>query len=216
MVLIWPYSSCLRTTARLLAAAASEAFAAFSARRIGFNRPERIRDVLEGADHRAAILRVGLIEFRFGLLLFMQQRAGIEDGLRDVAAKRVERGRRHEEIRQIGGARASLSRQADERQPVGGRDADQGAGGIQIGLGGADVGTVLHESRGQAYRQRVRELERSQFEFLDDFVVGILPGQRGQEVAVEPERFFQRRKRLFRLRESRLLRAHRRRRPGRG
>src|SRR5581483_12444448 len=53
--------------------------------RIGLNGAQRVGDVLERDDHRAAVLRLRLLERRLRRLLAEEQRAAVEDRLGDTA-----------------------------------------------------------------------------------------------------------------------------------
>ena len=65
---------------------------------IGLDRAQRIGDVLKCGDHRAAILRLGLIVRGLCRELPVQQRAAVEDRLGDAAGRFPKPDARREQL----------------------------------------------------------------------------------------------------------------------
>ena len=131
---------------------------------IGLQRPQRISDVLARLDHRAAILRRGLLERRDGGALLVQQRAGVEQRLRDTAGDAPHAGARREHIGEAAGGGAKRRADGELRQLVCGRHADLGGCCMKLRLGGADIRTLFDKLRWQADRQIVRQMHAVEVE----------------------------------------------------
>ena len=101
---------------------------------------------------------------------------------------------------------AGIGGQRDIGQPVGDRDADLGAGGVQVGLGLQHVGTLGHECGRQAHRQILRQLQARKLECLRRRLAGKSPGQNGQQIVQLRRLLDQRRQGGGDLRELRFLR----------
>ena len=95
--------------------------------------------------HRAAILRCRLIEGSLRRELAVQQGAAVEERLRNDAGRGPEADARREQLIDRQRGAADVARQRDVGQAVGDGDADLGAGGLQIGFGGAHVRALLDE-----------------------------------------------------------------------
>ena len=79
---------------------------------------------------------------------------------------------------------------------------------MQLRLGGAHVGPLLHKLRRQADGQILRQVHAVELERLGDFVRGKLTGERGELVARLRQLLLQRRQRCAGLRQLRFLRQH--------
>ena len=89
------------------------------------------------------------VESGLGGALFVQQGAGVEHGLRHIAGQCPEGGAgRHEQLADLGRRPApglAVSVNCGSRLAM--ATPIVGAGGMQLGLGGADIGALLDELR---------------------------------------------------------------------
>ena len=125
-------------------------------------------------------MRIGLLKPCLRGAFLGGKRATVEDRLQYARPDRRARQARTEQ--RVGAERLRVEPevQGDVGELVGGRDADQGAGRMQIGFGGAHVRPLLDHLGRQADRQLVRQLEVGQRKLLAESLVGKAPGQGGQ------------------------------------
>jgi hypothetical protein len=143
-----------------------------------------VGDVLEGREHRRAVLLAGLDVGRLGGLFLMHQGAALEDRRGDGRAQVPEAQARAEHMAEGERGAAGVAGELDIGQPVGDGDADAGAGGMHVGLGLHDVRPLLDQGRGQAERQVLRQGQAGQVDDRRRRLAGELAGEHGQEVVL--------------------------------
>ena len=116
-----------------------------------------------------------------------------------------EAGAGGEQLVKSQGGVAGIGGEGDVGQAVGDGNADLRAGGVEIGLGLADIGALRHELRGQAEWEFGGELQAGEIELGGGSLVRKMAGQHGEEVAQLGGLFDQRREQGGGLRERRFL-----------
>ena len=150
---------------------------------VRLQRPQCVGDVLARPDDRAAILRRGLLEGGDGGALLVQQRAGVEQRLRDAACDAPHAGARREHVGEAGRRRAKRGRDGELRQLIRGRHADVGGCRMELRLHRTHVRPLCHKLRRQADRQVPRQAHAGQIEFFLRLVAGQPAGERGELIA---------------------------------
>ena len=152
----------------MTSAASFAAAAAFKVVGVLLERIQRVSDILKGGQNRAAILFGGLRISGFRGALPVKESAAVKDGLRDARAHipkaRASREYMAEDHRHAAGIRG----QRKVREPIGNSNADLGAGGMQVLLGLAHIGTLLDELRRKAHRQFLRQLQTRKLELFSE------------------------------------------------
>ena len=169
---------------------------------------ERVCNVLECVEHRAAVQRQGLIGLGLRGAVAMQQRPALEQGLREAGADAPQQAAWVEQFREGLGARAIVCGQRQLREHVGQRHAKLGVGRMHLCLGGANVGPAFDQVRGQARRHigqaQCREIERRRLQLGRQRA-----HQHRQQIALLRKLFFQAGSRSLGLAEQGLLGEHR-------
>ena len=159
--------------------------------RVRLQRAKSIGDVAKRLYHRVAILRLGLLKSSFRGLLFVQQRHAVERRLRDVSGERIEPRARREKLRELEGAGPAIGGQHDIRQSRRDSDADLGAGRVNAGFGGLDVGPLRDGASGKADWKLSRQGDMREVEGLADLLRRITSRQRGEEITLRCEPLFE-------------------------
>src|SRR5262249_13548782 len=173
------------------------------------DRLERVGHILEGGDDGCAVLGGQLIPTCLRGALFLLQGESIENRLRDVAhdGPELKRLRTLEEVADVGALAADVAAgEVEDGYPVGDGDADQGTRRVQVGLGGANIRALLHDLRGEADGQFLRQVQRVEVEALGNPLAREMTRQRRQQITLHGELLLQRRQRLLGRRERGLLR----------
>ena len=163
-------------------AASAAAAAAFKRLRILFERRQGVGDILKGGQNGAAVLFGRLSIGRLRGALLMQQSSALKNRRRDVRAQAPKSGARREQLIHGRGRAAGVGGQQEIGKPVGGGDADLGAGVMQVGFGLQHIGTLRHEFRRQADRQILRQLQARQLKFLIRGLIRKAAGQNRQKI----------------------------------
>ena len=169
---------------------------------------ERVCNVLECVEHRAAVQGQGLIKLGLRGAVAVQQRAALEQGLREAGAHAPQQAAWVEQFPEGLGARTIVGGQHQLREHVGQRHTKLGVGRMHLCLGGANVGPPFDQVRGQARRHigqaQGREIERRRLQLGRQG-----PHQHRQQIALLGQLFFQAGCRNLGLAEQGLLGEHR-------
>ena len=138
----------------------------------------------------------------------MVEPGAIEDRLGDAEPDAPHARARHEQRAEAARGEAQRAGDGELRHLVGDGDADVGAGRMQLRLGGAHVGPLLDQLRGQAQRQVLRQFQLGEIEALAAILVRRAADQAHQLVALLGELLLQRRQRRAGLGQRRFLGQH--------
>ena len=169
-------------------------------------RHQGVGDVLEGAQHGAAVLLRGLSVRSLRSPLLVQEGAALEQRRGRRGADGPEAGAFGEQLVYGERGAACVSGQLNVGQAVGNGDANFRARVVQIRLCLAHVGALRDERRGQAHRQLLGQLQTRQLQFLGGRLVRKAAHQGSQEVAQLRLLFHERRQGGRHLGELRFLR----------